>query len=193
VNNPRRVVIPVNMDFINNMFITRPNGDEDCGWLPPFIYQHPGGLNVEPGWLCGTFALGESVNLVPGRYILKIGYDKIRLSPTAGETWLNGNITAFPELYTTTGNSFHFVPQALPQRDDDLEQIWVIEVKTPLTAYIQWSWHIEHASIEGSFVVDQLRVETAPSDFGDEVVVRDKRPNYPTGCFARIFCTFLTI
>jgi hypothetical protein len=193
VNNPRMIVMPANMDYLNNMLIERPNGDEDCGWLPPFVYQHPEGLSVEPGWLCGTSAFAEYIELTPGRYIAKMGFYKIRLLPTDGEVWQDGNVTVFPVIYTSTGNSFHFDPQPLPQRGDDVEQIWVIEITEPLIAQVRWSWHIEHASVQGSFVVDQLRLETAPDDFGEDVVVRDKRPNYPMGCFAKICCTLWTI
>jgi len=171
VNNPRRIVIPAHMDFVNNMLIVRPNGDEDCGWLPPYVYARPDGLLVEPEWLCGEWALGESVMLQPGRHILKMGYYNIRLRPSEGEYWENGNVQMFPTLYTATGNSYYFAHQNVPQRGDGDEFIWVIEVNQPMLVRIEWTWRIEWPSVVGSFVVDQLRVETAPPDFGNDVVV----------------------
>jgi hypothetical protein len=176
VNNVRRLVLPAWADFVNNMLIVRDDGEEDCGWLPPYIYNQDverGLFLIEPEWLCGTWALAQNnIRIEPGRYILKMTYAKLRLSPSAGEVWQNGNVADFPTVYMSDGNSYQFTHQALPSRDNDLEHIWVFETDRLLYIRVEWSWHIEWPSVIGSFVLDNLDVLTAPPDFGDDVVVR---------------------
>ncbi len=176
VNNARELSLPPGFSFINTMLIIRDDGDEDCGWLPPYIYNQntvAGLYRMEPEWLCGTWALEQrNINLMPGRYILKMTYDRIRLKPSTGQMWQNGNIQAFPVLYSSNGNSAHFGRQSIPMTDDGLEQIWVVQIMSPMSLRIQWSWRIEWPSIIGSFILDDLEVLTAPSDFGNDVVVK---------------------
>lgn len=172
----RRLIIPEWASFVNNMRIYRDNGDDDCNLLPPYINAQDietGKFLVEAEWVCGEWALAENnIRVEPGRYILKIRYGRINLRPSAGETWVHGDNTAFPRVYTSDNRAFEFEPQPLPQKDDGLEQIWVFETDKTLYIRVEWTWRFEWPATEGIYVIDDLPVLTAPPDFGNDVVVK---------------------
>lgn len=139
---------------------------------PPWVFwrdlggSHPRGLRMEIDQINGAFGYSQRVYLRAGeRYVLKIEGQSEVINAGAANVVVGGMIIH------GLGEKVRLTDWSLEQTGR-VEAIWVVEPDT--SRVVTWeAWiGIRWASAFGAFTWQGMRVERAPDNFGDDVVIK---------------------
>ncbi len=153
----RRLAIPEGWSYV---------GD----WrTPPFmnLCDAKACVDMEISWLQGKWGLAlENVRLQPDTtYIVKVAYTP-DLSPAEEATWFIGDVGFSGKIYVTDGTVTDLPRLSIVEPEADrTEKTWIIRTDKAvptirLEVYVYSRW----ANIEGSVILNEIAIETAPSD-----------------------------